>query len=62
MGAHTTSGCICGQELCLISVLLQVNNWQVIHSVAHYIITSIVQGLWLQVLLMLLCEVLMICR
>ena len=30
---------------------------QVIHSVAHYIITSIVQGLWLQVLLiLLLCE------
>ena len=62
MGAHTTSGCICGQELWLISVLLHVGIWQVIHSVAHYIITSIVQGLWLQVLLMLLCEILMICR
>ena len=41
----------------LETIMVDFRICQVIHSVAHYIITSIVQGLWLQVLLiLLLCE------
>ena len=65
VGAHTASSetpCLFTPVFVCVAGVTKADSGitilQVIHSVAHYIISSIVQGLWLQVLLILLCDIL----